>query len=301
MIGQQEEATLKGAVLNLAKGVAELKEMVNSIANAQEEVDSSLQELARAKKTEIPIQVMDLETVEETVEETVRNTLKFVLDKLTFSVSLNDKNIARINNFLTAAEDLVESNKSIRPRRSLMNINIRDGKFFFWIGLAVAGVGLSVATLVFLKCSMIVESIKDQPIYWGDRAYQAARLLDEGRPGDTYHMVVSNLSNEPDKMKEYVNALETESVIYQEIKTALRSLLGKKDKRDIRIINWEVDKGEYWILYRFFDEEIERSVHCWPDGKVEETTDTIVKDLATAQKYSTRKIWTVIQEASVTR
>jgi len=303
MIGQQEEATLKGAVLKLAKELEELKEKVNNVVSAQEKVDSSLQEYAIAKRTGVPVQVMKAETV----EMTIKDNLNSQLVSSTVNVNVKDpvatigrQSKEKIDRLISAAEDLVESNKSIKPCRPLMNFNIYDGKKFLWYGLAVAGVCLIATIWVVIWAGKKVNSIQEQAFYWGDRAYQAALLLDKERPGDAYHVALSHFTDEPDKVKEYVDMLEREASRYQKIKTYLLSLLREKDSRDIRVIAWELNKGDYWIQYRFFDEETERSVHRWPDGKVEETTDKIVTDLATAQKYSRRNIWTVIQKAPTT-
>lgn len=303
MIGPQEEATLKGAVLKLTKEVGELKEKVDGVVTAQGKVDSSLQEFATAKRTGTPVQFMKAETVEKTIKENLNSGLV----NSTVTVNVNDpvatigkQSKEKIDGLISAAGNLVESNKSIKPRRPLMNFNIYDGKKFLWIGLAVAGVCLIATIWAICWANKKVNSIQEQAFYWGDRAYQASVLRDEAHPGEDYHFVISHYAEEPDKVKELVDVMEKEAKRYQDIKNYLLSLLREKDSRDIRVIAWELNKGEYWILYRFFDEETERSIHRWPDGKVEETTDKIVTDLASAQKYSKRKIWTTIQEAPVT-
>lgn len=300
MIGQQEEATLKGAVLKLTKEVGELKEKVDNVVTAQGKVDSSLQDMATARRTGNPVQYMKAETVEKTIKDNLNSQL--VSSTVNVNVkdpvaSIGKQSKEKIDGLISAAGNLIESNKAIKPRRPLMNFNIYDGKKFLWYGLAIAGVCLIATIWVIIWANKKVNSIQEQAFYWGDRAYQAALLQDEERPGDAYHVALSHFTDEPDKVKKYVDMLEKEASRYQEIKTYLLSLLRKIDTRDIRVISWELDHGEYWILYRFFDEETERSVHRWPDGKVEETTDKIVTDLASAQKYSKRKIWTVIQEA----
>ena len=305
MIGQQEEATLKGAVLKLVKEHEELKKKIEDVVTAQGKVDSSLQDMATARRTGTPVQYMKAETV----EQAIKDNLNSGLVNSTVNVNVNNATIGKeskekigglitsANSLISASEKLVESNKAIKPRKPLLNLTINDGKKFLWLGLGIAGVCLIATIWAIAWANKKVNSIQEQAFYWGDRAYQAVLLQDEERPGDAYHMALSHFTDQPDKVKEYVDMLEKEASRYQEIKTYLLSLLRGKDPRDIRVIDWELDKGDYWIKYRFFDEETERSVHRWPDGKVEETTDKIVTDLATAQRYSKRKIWTVIQEA----
>ena len=305
MIGQQEEATLKGAVLKLTKEVGELKEKVDNVVTAQGKVDSSLQDMATARRTGNPVQYMKAETVEKTIKDNLNSQLvgsKVSVDVRNATIGKESKEkidglLKSTGSLITAAENLVESNKAIKPRKPLLNITIHDGKKAMWFGVGIAGLFLIGMIWAIVWANKKVNSNQEQAFYWGDRAYQAALLHDEERPGDAYHVALSHFTDEPDKVKKYVDMLEKEASRYQEIKTYLLSLLREIDTRDIRVISWELDHGEYWILYRFFDEETERSVHRWPDGKVEETTDKIVTDLASAQKYSKRKIWTVIQEA----
>lgn len=102
----------------------------------------------------------------------------------------------------------------------------------------------------------------------------------------------------PDNAKEYVEMLEMEANRYQEMKQYLLSIIKERDSRDIRVLEGDRRYGEGWYRYRFFDEEIWRFVHIWPNGKAEETTDKIVTDLASAQKYSKRNIWITLREAT---
>lgn len=303
MIGQKEEETLKGAVLKLTKEVGELKEKVDNVVTAQGKVDSSLQDMATARRTGTPVQFMKAETVEKTIKDNLNSQL--VGSTVNVNVkdpvaSIGKQSKEKIDGLISAAGNLIESNKAIKPRRPLMNFNIYDGKKFLWYGLAVAGVCLIASIWVVIWAGKKVNSIQEQAFYWGDRAYQAALLQDEERPGDAYHMALSHFTDEPEKVKKYVDMIEKEAKEYQEIKQDLLSFIGKTDPRDIRVLDWDIYHGEGWYLYRFFDEETERSVHVWPDGKVEETTDKIVTNLATAQKYSRRNIWTIIQDAPPT-
>lgn len=304
MIGPQEEATLKGAVLKLTKEVGELNEKIDGVVTAQGKVDSSLQEFATAKRTGTPVQFMKAEIVEKTIKENlnsqlVGSTVNVNVNNATIGKESKEKIgglIASADGLISAAGALVDSNKSIKPRRPLMNFIIYDGKKFLWYGIAIAGICLIATIWAIVWANKKVNSIQEQAFYWGDRAYQAALLRDLDRPGDEYHITVSHFAEYPGKVREYVDLLEKKANYYQELKTYLISLLRGKDTRDIRVLAWEIDRGEGWFLYRFFDEEIERSIHVWPNGKVEETTDKVVTDLASAQKYSKRKIWRTIKE-----
>lgn len=74
-------------------------------------------------------------------------------------------------------------------------------------------------------------------------------------------------------------------------------LLNADEATDIRVIKWEYRNEEWWFLYRYLNEETERSVYERQDGEVIETTDRIIDGLASAQKYYTRGFWSVIREA----
>ena len=166
-----------------------------------------------------------------------------------------------------------------------------------WFGVGLAGLFLIGLIVAIVWANKKENSIQEKDFYWANRAYQAALLNDEERPGEAYHVIMSHFTEEPEKSKRVVDALEKDAQHYQEIKHYLLSFIRNKDPRDIRVLAWEINKGEGWFRYRFYDEETERSIHVWPDKKVEETTDKIVCDLASAQKYSKRKIWTTIKDA----
>jgi len=308
MINQQEENTLKAVVGKLAKQVEEMNEKVDGIVTAQGKVDASLQEFKEAKNNSTPVQFMRAETVEKTIEDKLNSQLvesKVSVDVRNATIGKESKEkidrlIGTTGSLIKAAETLVESNKTIKPRKPLLSLTIHDGKKAMWFGVVLAGLFLIGLIVAIVWADKKVSAIQQQDFYWANRAYQAALLADEEHPGKTYHKVMSHFTDEPEKSKRFVDVLEKDAQDYQKIKQYLLSLIGKKDSRDIRVLTWEIDKGEYWILYRFYDEETERSVHRWLDGKVEETTDKIVTDLASAQKYSKRKIWTVIREAPVT-
>lgn len=308
MINQQEENTLKAVVGKLAKQVEEMNEKVDGIVTAQGKVDASLQEFKEAKNNSTPVQFMRAETVEKTIEDKLNSQLvesKVSVDVRNATIGNESKEkidrlIGTTGSLIKAAETLVESNKTIKPRKPLLSLTIHDGKKAMWFGVVLAGLFLIGLIVAIVWADKKVGAIQQQDFYWANRAYQAALLADEEHPGETYHEIMSHFTDEPEKSKRFVGVIEKDAQDYQKIKQYLLSLIREKDSRDIRVLAWKIDKGEYWILYRFYDEETERSVHRWLDGKVEETTDKIVTDLASAQKYSKRKIWTVIREAPVT-
>ena len=305
IINPKDAEALKIVVGSLVKKVDELARMVDEVVTAQGKVDTSLQEFKEAKKSGAPVQFMKAETVEKAIEDKLNS--KLVVSKVSVDVrnaTIGKESKEKIDglmksteSLITAANKLVESNKAIKPRKPLLNLTIYDGKKAMWFGVGIAGLFLIGMIWAIIWANKKVNSIQDQAFYWGDRAYQAALLRDLDRPGDEYHITVSHFAEYPGKVREYVDLLEKKANYYQEQKTYLISLLREKDTRDIRVLDWEIDRGEGWFLYRFFDEEIERSIHVWPNGKVEETTDKIVTDLASAQKYSKRKIWRTIKES----
>ena len=319
MIGQQEEATLKGVVSKLAKDIEQnnerlkaLEDKVDGVVAGQGDVNSSLQDLANARRTGTPIQVMKAEVVEKTIEDKLTTQLvgtTVPVDVRNATIGKESKEkidglMESTGSLITAAEHLVESNKAIKPRKPLLNLTVNGDKKLLWIafGLVTVFTMLAMGVIIWAnnKVASIQDDLQNQPSYWGDRAYQAMLQSDDTDPGKAYHLAFSHFDEQPDKVKKYVEKLELEAEQYQEWKQYLLSFIGKKDSRDIRVLAWEIDHGEGWFLYRFYDEETERSVHVWPDKKVEETTDKNVTDLASAQKYSKRKIWTVIREAPST-
>lgn len=312
MIGQQEEATLKGVVIKLAKDIEQnnerlkaLEDKVDGVVAGQGNVNSSLQDLANARRTGTPIQVMKAEVVEKTIEDKLTTQLvgtTVPVDVRNATIGKDSKE--KINGLIESngelideAKKLMENTRAIKPRKPLLNLTVKDGKTFLWIALGIAAACL-IATIIVLRGAINkVKSVEDQAFVWADRAYHAAVLNDDENPGEVYHVIMSHFTDEPQKSKEVVEELERRANRYQEIKQYLLSFIGENDSRDIRLLDWEINHGEGWFLYRFYDEETERSVHVWPDKRAEETTDKIVTDLASAQKYSKRKIWTVIREA----
>ena len=291
MINQQEENTFKAIIGKLANDIEEMKGKVEGIISNQQKINTSLQEMTTAKKTGTPVNYMSADVAKKAINDNLNSRPNPV-------ASIDEKSKEKINGLISASESLVESNEKIKPRKPLLKITIQEGKKAMWFGIILAGVFLIgfIITLVWAKNK--VNSIYDQDYYWANRAYHAALLSDEEHPGENYHEVMLHFTNEPEKSKRVVDALEKHAQNYQEKKQYLLSFIGKKDSRDIRVLAWEMNNDEGWLLYRFYDEETERSIHVWPDKKVEETTDKIVTDLASAQKYSKRKIWTVIREAT---
>lgn len=308
IINPKEAETLRTVVGRVAKDMEDLTDKVGEVVSSQTKVESTLQDLATAKKTGAPVQYMEAAVVEKTIENKLNSQLvgsRVSVDVRNATIGKESKEkidglIDSTGDLIKEAKNLVKSNKAIKPKKPLMNITIKDGKKAMWFGVGLAGLFLVGMIVSIVWANNKVNSIQEKDFYWANRAYQAALLGDEDHPGETYHVVMSHFTDEPEKSKRVVDALEKDAQRYQEIKQYLLSFIRKKDTRDIRVLAWEIDKGEGWFLYRFYDEETERSVHVWPDKKVEETTDKIVTDLASAQKYSKRKIWTEIQEAPVT-
>lgn len=306
IINPKDAEALKIVVGSLVKKVDELARKVDEVVTAQGKVDTSLQEFKEAKKSGAPVQFMKAETVEKAIEDKLNS--KLVVSKVSVDVrnaTIGKESKEKIDglmkstgSLITAANKLVESIKAIKPRRPLLGLTIYDGEKTFWLGVGLAALFLTGMFVAIVWANMKVNFIQDQAFYWGNRAYQAALLIDDEDPGKTYHMIMSHFTEYPDKAKEVVDDLEKRAKRYEEIKHYLISLIEDKDSRDIRVIKSEIDHGEGWFLYRFFDEETERSIHVWPDGRVEETTEKIVTDLASARKYSKRKIWRTIKEAT---
>ena len=298
MVSNVDEATLKSKVCELSDNVKVLTEKVNEVVTAQGKVDTSLKEMAAARRTAPIVSLMKPDIVEQTIKDNlntqlVSSTVKVQVDTQPATIDLISRK--KIESLVNATENLVESNKAIRPKKPLFTIY--DGKKAIRIGVIIA-----VASIIGLGCTIHwankkVSSVQKQGFYWANRAYQAALLRDIEHPGDTYHDIMSHFTDDPEKSKRIVGAMETNAQRYQGIKQYLISFIEKNDPRDIRVLAWEINNGEGWFLYRFYDEETKRSIHVWPDKKVEETTDKIVTDLKSAQKYSKRKIWTVIWEA----
>ena len=238
-----------------------------------------------------------------TVEKTIKDNLNSGLVNSTVNVknpvaTIGRQSQERIDGLITAAENLVGS---VKPRRPLLNLTINEGKTIFWfgIGLSTFYMLLTVVTIILANKTVkaMQEDLQNLPSYWADRAYQAAALRDYRNPGIEYQRIYSLFMEDPENAKEEVESLESGSKRYQQCKNYIISLIQEKDPRDILVLDWGKNNGEKWCIYRFFDEETDRFLHVWPDGKVEETTDNAVTDLYSAHRYSKRKIWTVIREA----
>ncbi len=282
-----------GILKKLIEEISGLKEeneardsKIDTIAEGQFKVESALKEYTSAKRTGAPVQFMNKETVREAIH-------GFMGGLPVPCAKLEESSKKAINSLVASNQSLVESNMTIRPRKPLITIPIYEGNKFVWLALTclVALVG----TIIWATCK--VNAIKNKAFYWADRAYQAAVIIDKDHPGLEYEETYNLFTEDAETAKKDVESFENEARRYQNWKQYLLSVIGEKDSRDIRILDWESINGEAWILYRFFDEDVERSVHVWPDGKAEETTDRIVKDLASARTYSKRKIWTVLRDA----
>lgn len=296
MVNNQDETTLKSAVYNLCKTCEELTAKMDNVVTAQEKVNGSLREYAEAKRTGTPVQYMEEEQVEKIIERKLRSGLAASAIKVDVKdpvASIDARSSAKIESLICTTTLLLERVQNILPKRPLMNFTIQDGKKHFKAGVVIAGLFLLGMIWAYFWAAIKVNSFKNQDFFWAYRAYQAI-LSDDDQPGNVYHSVMLDFKDEPEKAKASVELLENKAADYQKWKQYLLSFIGGKD---IRVIKWETDYDEGWLLYRFYDEETERSVHVWPDGKIEETTNKIVTDLASAQKYSKRKIWTVIREA----
>ena len=303
MVNNQDETTLKSAVYNLCKTCEELTAKMDNVVTAQEKVDGSLREYAEAKRTGTPVQYMEEEQVEKIIERKLRSGLAASAIKVDVKdpvASIDAQSSAKIESLICTTTLLLKRVQNILPKRPLMNFTIQDGKKHFKAGLILTGLFLIGMIWAYFWANIKVNSFKNQDYFWAYRAYQAAILSDDDNPGNVYHSVMLDFKDEPEKVRTSVEMQENMAAEYQEWKRYLLYYLKKKDSRDIRVIKWEVENDEGWFRYRFYDEETERSVYAKSDGKIIETTNKIVTDLATAQKYSKKKIWTVIREAPET-
>lgn len=307
MINNQEENTLKVVVVNLVKEFEELKnemkKKMNDIHSSQGKVNASLQELTTARKTGAPVQYMKADVV----QQAIKDNLNSQLVGSTINVKVNDpvaslgkQSQDKIDNLISTTEKLEESIKSIKPQKPLLNIIIHDGKKYLWFGVVLAVIFLIGMFSAIIWANKTVNANQDQAFYWAYRAYQAALSQDAELPGEVFHKVMSSFTKYPEMIKDCVISSEEGAEFYQMVKQDLFSIIRKKDSRDIRVLDWGMDNDELWYKYRFFDEEIVRFIHVWPDKKAEETTDKNVTDLASARKYSKRNIWTTLQDPSKT-
>lgn len=298
MITQKEEETLKGAVGLLINKVDEMGERMENIVNAQEKVDKSLQEFRDAKRQGHPITLMKEEDAKKSIKDNlntqlITQTVKFDVPVATIGMQSKEA----ISGLIKATSELVESNKTIKPRKPLLKLRVEGSKRLFKASIIMLVIALLVMEFAVLWADHRIEKMKNQPPFWGDRAYQAALILNKDKPGEYYHRAIALYSMDQTQGKEYVIDLETEADDYKKVRKYVQDLMRERDSRDFRVINWQVRDGEAWIQYRFYDEETVRSIHVWGDKKAEETTSILVTDLESAQKYSKRKIWTVLLEA----
>ena len=284
MINNKEEETFKSVLNKLANDIEGLSAKVERVEKAQTEVDKSLQDFKEAKSKKTPIKLMQKETVEQTLK-------SITLPK----ASIGSDAKAKIDSLIYEVHDLCRNLATIKTRRPFIKITIYNGKRYLWIGAVMALISIFAMALTRTRYDNQIEAFQQQACFLGDRAYQAAILLDEDNPGIAYHEAISLFNEEPDKVSDYVFSKEKSADQYQKWKRFLLTVLCEKDSRDIRLIRWERNGDEWWIRYRFYDEETERSIRIWADGRAEETTDKIVTDLASAQKYSKRNIWETVR------
>ena len=296
MINNQEEATLKGVVGKLAREVENLIGKLDGVVTAQEKVDSSLKDIAQARRTGTPVQYMRAEVVEKTITEKLNTQLVASTVKVEVNdpvASIDKKTKDKISNLISATERLVESNKTIKTRRPLFNNTEGVSKYVLIVGVLMIVTSFITSFEVITWTNKKMLSFRDQAFFWGNRAYEAAVTLDEEDPGYTYHLVMSYFQDDEEKVKKYVEGLEARADIYRQIKAFLKQHVNTVD---VRVLKWEKDGAEWWILYRHYDDQVERSVHIWPSGEAEETTEKAVRSLEAARMYSKRRIWTPITE-----
>lgn len=272
----------------LANEVQKLADEVHAIHAGQQKNEETIHELTAAKQSGSPIVVMKAMDVD--------NTIKKYLSQLfatNVHAEIGKDSAIRIQALTRACEQYIESNKRLKPRKPLLKVVIENGKGFVYstvIAIFVAIVAIGIA-------NKTVSDARDAKSSWGARAYHAALLTDNDKPGDVYDAVMAKFDEKPTDMKKLVEGMEVNAHNYQEIKKHIVYLLNEEKTTDIRVIDWENRNGEWWFLYRYLNEETERSIYKRRDGEVVETTDRIVNNLASAQKYYTRGIWKVIREA----
>lgn len=300
MINNQEETTLKGVIVKLAREIKELKEKIEGIHASQEKIDASMHDVTAVNNNGTAVQYMEADVVEKTIKDNLNSQL--VGSKVKVEASIENKSQALITALIKCGKDLVFSAckmmagiEAVKPRKPLLKLDIHGDKKHFWAGVCFIALSIVVIVGVLIWAQLYKKSIEAQDYFWAHRAYQSALIMEEEEPGKAYHESMSNFGIDPEVEKSRIIALEKRSNSYHDCKRYILSQIGQM--RDIRVLDWEIKGGEGWFLYRYYDEETERSIHVWPDRRVEETTDRIVTSLATAQKYSKRKIWTVIREA----
>lgn len=296
MINNIEEATFKTILSELLVSMNMLEEKVEQLAAGQETVTTALRELKEAKQQRIPVSVMKTEDVVRTVKTNLDSGLvnSKVRVESHATASIDQYTMSRINSVVRSADRLASEVERIQPKKPLMSVNLA-GKPFWWVCLSCLLVGISVAIGAVIWANDTVASIektlKEQPSYWAERAYRALVTLGRGDPAGVYDYVMSHYPEDPMMIQKDVQKIEADAESLLRVK---RLVLEYADAGDVRILNWESDNGEWWILYRYYNEEKERSMHIWPSGQVEETYDKVVSDLETARKYSKRKIWTLL-------
>lgn len=275
------------------KALEDLRDNMFGCKNELQVLTRELKDLKSSKETGAPIQVMKVETAKDAIRDAMSNVILPPAE-----IGRSDRD--RINRVIALAESKSENTKPLLIKKAWPKVTISNGKTYFWIGVIFIALSTIISLESIMKTDNMISRMKDQAFYWGDRAYHAAILRDESNPGKEYHKTFLRYNEEPEEVKRYVEQKEIEAQKYQEYKKYILYINSQRDSRDIRIIDYEAnEKSEHWILYRFYDEEKERSVLVSPNKTVKETTSKLVTDLSSALKYSKRDIlWTTLREAS---
>ena len=301
MINNVEEETIKTILSELCVSTGNLTEKLEALATAMDEVKGQLRDLKKTDTHEIPVSVMKADDVAKAVKNNLTSSLVNSTLRVDSNVkaSLDSYTVSRINAVIQSADRVSSEMEGLKPRRPLVGVNLA-GKPFWWVCLSCLLVGMSVAIgTVIWACNTVAsleEAQKEQPSYWAERAYRGLVTLSRGDPARAYDYVMSHYHEDPMMIQKDVEKIEADVEAQLRIK---RLVLEYADAEDVRILDWESDNGEWWILYRYYDEEKERSMHIWPSGLVEETFDKIVRNLEAARKYSKRRIWTELSRKQV--
>lgn len=301
MINNLEEETFKTVLSELCVSTANLSEKMEALAADMDDVKGQLKDLKRADTHEIPVSVMKADDVAKAVKNNLTSSLVNSTLKVESNVkaSLDPHTVSRINAIIQSADRQSSELEGFKPRRPLVRVNIA-GKPFWLASLSVLVIGIFVAlgSLIWAnnEVASLEETLKEQPSYWAERAYRGLVTLGRGNPARAYDYVMSHYHEDPMMIQKDVEKIEADVEAHLRVK---RLVLEYADAEDVRILDWESDNGEWWILYRYYDEEKERSMHIWPSGLVEETVDKIVRSLEAARKYSKRRIWTELSRKQV--
>ena len=286
---QEEEENIKSVLVKLADDIKNLINEVKNVAIAQEKTEKAIRNFVEAKKSGPPVVYMSAEEAEKAIK---KNLSQQLVDTKVHAEIGKDSAIM-IQGLTHACAKYIASNVKLKPRKPLLKVVINNGKPFVYVAL----ISVFIALFSIVIANKKVSDAQDAKSSWGARAYQAALLYDEDKPGDAYDHFMRAYDANPKEMRQLVEGMEINADKYQKIKKHLLYLLNADEATDIRVIKWEYRNEEWWFLYRYLNEETERSVYERQDGEVIETTDRIIDGLASAQKYYTRGFWSVIREA----